>query len=383
MKVLIAVRRLDKGGAEMLECRLAQYLNTVGIETHLLAQYSEDQFDGDFAAKEWIKKGVLQVSFFNSKNNIGIVKSFLQLFLLLRKQKYDIVISTNSGFDSVIGMLKFFISFKHVIAFHTYINKSILKSPRIKLWTYFVRRADAYYSITNYVRNNVVHTLHLNAERHVTVYNSIETSLLLHQRDNKESIRESLKLPADAKIILMAGRIEARKGFDLAVEYLSDLLKQKSVYLVIVGEDYKGSFLEEGLIGFAQVFNQKIINAGLKDKVLFTGYRTDLNQLMKQSDVYVHLARHEGFGLVLLEAIAAKLPIVASSVGGIPEVLQNTPYTPFDLEDSQGICAETVRFLTMNKEEKSNMVDKAHAVLDFYTDERRGSEIKQLVEKLM
>lgn len=59
-------------------------------------------------------------------------------------------------------------------------------------------------------------------------------------------------------------------------------------------------------------------------RVRFLGHRKDISRLMAASDVLAHSAGTEGFGLALVEAIAAGLPVVATDVGGIPEVLVGT-----------------------------------------------------------
>ncbi|MBC7486852.1 MAG: glycosyltransferase family 4 protein [Cytophagaceae bacterium] len=382
MKVLICVRRLDKGGAEMLECRLACTLNKQGVEAHVLAQYGKDKFEGEYFSEKWKQQGIPSIYFFNSKNNIGLIKSLWTLFNVLKREKYNVIISTNSGLDTIIGIIRFFLNYKQIIAFHTYINTSILKHYRIKAWSFFVKKADAYYSITDYVKKNVDDVLQLNPAKNKTIYNSIEKVNLADMK-NKWTLRKELGLADQAKIILIAGRIESRKGFDLVVEYLSSILLQNDAYLLVAGEGYEGNALEKGLNDFVNTFTNKIKDLGLSEKVLLLGYRDDLDAIMKESTLYVHLARHEGFGLVLLEAIAAKLPIVASNVGGIPEVLKNTPYKTFDLNDEQGICIEASRLLTMNKEEKNVIVNEAYKILPYYTDERRGTEIKQLLNNLM
>jgi len=62
---------------------------------------------------------------------------------------------------------------------------------------------------------------------------------------------------------------------------------------------------------------------GISDKVIFTGARRDVPRLLKAMDVFVLPSVHEGFGFALLEAMISSLPVVASQVGGIPEVVEN------------------------------------------------------------
>lgn len=378
MKVLIGVRRLDIGGAEMLECRLAVHLNKLGIETHLLAQYSEKEFSGKEKSKEWLEAGVPHVHFLNS-GRWGILTALVNLFRLVRNHQYDFVITTNTGLDTIAGMVKIVAPFKQVIAFHTYINPEVLSSLRVKAWLFFVKRAEVYYSITNYVKQNVNLSLGPHSIKNSTVYNSIAPKYFKPLEAKRFSIRQQLGIAEDAQIILLAGRIESRKGFDITVNYLNPLLKQEKIYLVIVGDKYEGGAIESGLLGFSQVLEEEVFKLGLSSKVLYTGYRSDLFEIMQQSNVYVHLARHEGFGLVLLEAIAAEVPIVASDAGGIPEVLKNTPYKAFSLSSETEIIEEVKLFLSLNKEEHLSICTRAKEVLAFYKDERRAWDVLELL----
>ena len=62
---------------------------------------------------------------------------------------------------------------------------------------------------------------------------------------------------------------------------------------------------------------------GLSDRVVFTGPRQDIPRIMVGLDVLVHCAHTEAFGRVLVEAMAAETPVVATAVGGIPEVIED------------------------------------------------------------
>ncbi|HMO85762.1 MAG TPA: glycosyltransferase, partial [Lacipirellulaceae bacterium] len=62
---------------------------------------------------------------------------------------------------------------------------------------------------------------------------------------------------------------------------------------------------------------------GLQDRVVLAGFRSDLCELLPQLDVLVLSSRTEGLPVVLLEAMAADVPVVATSVGGVPEVIED------------------------------------------------------------
>lgn len=111
--------------------------------------------------------------------------------------------------------------------------------------------------------------------------------------------------------LLAVGRLEPQKGFDVLLDAIAILAAQDvDVRLDIAGEGSLRGALEA-----------QIATAGLQDRVQLLGQRSDVPDLMRAAYLFVHSARWEGFGLVLLEAMSAALPIVATAVGAIPEVV--------------------------------------------------------------
>lgn len=115
----------------------------------------------------------------------------------------------------------------------------------------------------------------------------------------------------DPLALLAVGRLEAQKGHDVLLEAMPAILaRHPGAHLSIAGEG----------VGRPALTDQ-IRRLGLESRVTLLGARGDVQALMARSGVLVHPSRWEGFGLVLLEAMATGLPIVASGVGGVPEVV--------------------------------------------------------------
>lgn len=111
--------------------------------------------------------------------------------------------------------------------------------------------------------------------------------------------------------LLAVGRLESQKGFDVLIDALAILRESgHGLRLEIAGEGSERARLQA-----------RIERAGLADDVRLLGQRDDVPDLMRSADLFVHPARWEGFGLVLLEAMSAALPIVTTRVGAIPEVI--------------------------------------------------------------
>jgi glycosyltransferase involved in cell wall biosynthesis len=116
-------------------------------------------------------------------------------------------------------------------------------------------------------------------------------------------------LPEDVPWLLAVARLAPQKGLDVAVEALARLEHQRAV-LVVVGEGP-----ERGrLIELAR-------ERGVGDRVLLAGRAGDVKPLLKRASLFIHPARWEGFGLVVLEAMLAGRAVVATNVSAIPEIV--------------------------------------------------------------
>jgi glycosyltransferase involved in cell wall biosynthesis len=111
--------------------------------------------------------------------------------------------------------------------------------------------------------------------------------------------------------LLAVGRLDEQKGFDVAIDAMKLVARTTPrTHLSIAGDGRQRQLLAE-----------RITALGLGAAVSLLGTRDDVQELMLNADILVHPARWEGFGLVLLEAMRAGLPIVATSAAAIPEVV--------------------------------------------------------------
>jgi len=124
-------------------------------------------------------------------------------------------------------------------------------------------------------------------------------------------IRARLGLPEDALLIGVVAQLIARKGHGLLLRALPALLaEQPRLQLVFFGQGPLAGRLV-----------RQIAAAGLSGRVHLVGFRDDLAELLPCLTLLVHPALMEGLGVSLLQAAAAGVPIIASRVGGIPEVV--------------------------------------------------------------
>ena len=122
----------------------------------------------------------------------------------------------------------------------------------------------------------------------------------------RDQLRATLGIPADAKLLLFVGSGFKTKGLDRAIsatESLPEQLRLQS-HLVVVGQDNVDSFLK------------LCKRAAIEERVHFLGGRSDIPDLLRAADLLIHPAYSENTGTVLLEAIAAGLPVLTTDVCG-------------------------------------------------------------------
>ena len=146
------------------------------------------------------------------------------------------------------------------------------------------------------------------------IHNSIDTGMLRPlSPEEKKDARKALGLKQDGVIIATAGRLDDQKGHMFLLEALADpKIKDSNVMLLVLGQGSSEARLKSAAE-----------TRGIEDRVIFLGYRKEVRQMIGCADIFVLPTLSEGFGLVLLEAMALKVPCIASRTGGISEIIED------------------------------------------------------------
>lgn len=142
----------------------------------------------------------------------------------------------------------------------------------------------------------------------VTINNGIDINAVYSALAVPKSSISSL-ITDDDILICMVGRLEVGKDYETLIEAMQFL--PKKFKLLIVGEGCKRKLLED-----------KVINCGLANRVVFYGFKRNIYFIYKSIDVFVLSSEREGLPMVLLEAMAARKPCIGSSVDGIKNILE-------------------------------------------------------------
>jgi glycosyltransferase involved in cell wall biosynthesis len=132
-------------------------------------------------------------------------------------------------------------------------------------------------------------------------------------RDRALRVRRELGLPDAALVVGTIGRLSAQKGHRFLVDAAARLLARRSdVRVLIVGDG-----------DLTETLRQQAAGLGIADRIVFTGHRTDIPEILGALDVFCISSLYEGTPLALFEAMAAGRAVVSTSVDGCREVLED------------------------------------------------------------
>lgn len=190
------------------------------------------------------------------------------------------------------------------------------------------------------------------------VHNGIDVDAFAAEGSAGLRIRRELGIPEDAIVLLTVGQIGLRKGLDTLAEVAQRLADiRPGIHWLLAGERF--SQKAESVEFEAQILRDFSACAPAL-KLHWLGYREDIPDLMRASDLLVHGARQEPLGRVLLEAAASRLAIVATDVGGTGEIItsgESGLLAPVD--SSVAITAAIVRLID-DKSLREDLAENAH-----------------------
>lgn len=141
---------------------------------------------------------------------------------------------------------------------------------------------------------------------------------------DKKQVRSEIGIPEDAILMFSVGEVTSRKNHETAIRALAKA-ENKKLYYIICGQGKLEAHLKH--------LSKEL---GIEERVLLLGFRKDIAQLCKSSDIYVFPSQREGLGIAAIEGMASGLPLISSYVNGIRDYTRNEEtgfcLDPFDVE---------------------------------------------------
>lgn len=319
IKVAQVITRLDWGGAPDIVRVLCERLDPAIYDVRLIAGPTRypSRKTNEFLTR-FHDRTIVIPCLKRDINPFFDVLAFVKLYRLFSKERFDII-QTHTAKAGLLGRLagrlvgcRAIVHTPHGHNFYGYFTW--LTSQVIILIEKFAALfTDKFIALTELEKKDMARFGVAKEDKVDVIYQGLE--LLDYERPvrDAEEIRRQFSIEAGQPVVGMVGRLEPVKGPYYFVEAAHEVAKVfPHAKFLVVGE---GSLRRSIEIGVDEL--------GLRGNFVFTGWRDDVPQIMRIFDIEVLPSLNEAVGIVLIEAQASGIPVVATKVGGIPEIVKD------------------------------------------------------------
>jgi len=333
VKVLQLITRLDKGGAPRIFLQLIEGLKGKGIDVVMASGPSQqpEEEPGKFSQLFHIPYHPLP----HLRRDIAPVQDTLALFEIigLIRRERPVLLHTHTTKAGILGRIAGGVTrTKTIHTPHGHLFYGYFGKAKERLYIFLERLAARFceriITISEDERREYLQRGIGNAKKMVTVYNGIETKQF---PGNWKKIRAELGTAERIPLVGFVGRLEVVKGphhFVEAAMEIGNTLPQ--AHFLVVGDGP----MKEALMNKAKG----------NPHCHFMGQREDIPDLMAALDLLVIPSINDGFNLAAVEAMASSKPIVATAVGGLPEVVGEGGIL-VKPEDTKGLAQEVIHLI--------------------------------------
>ena len=288
----------------------------------------------------------IKVYFLPQKNGTDYL-SFLKVAKILRREKPDVIHTHNTQpfVDGTIGALMSGV--KTII--HTDHARNFPDKRRYMYGEWLMSHfAYKVVGVSEHTSKNLIKYEKISRKKILIIPNGIDGNRF-SININKQAKRKELGVHGSGPIIGLGVRLTEGKGINYLLQAMPDIIKKfTDITLVIAGDGPAADKLKK-----------QTVELGITRNVLFLGPRLDIPELLKVFDIYVLPSLSEGLPMVLLEAMAAGCPIVATNVGGIPTLIKHGDNgSMVEPKNPEALASEIIKLLS-SQELRSQYSKKA------------------------
>jgi len=209
------------------------------------------------------------------------------------------------------------------------------------------------------------------------IHSGVDLTCFNRSKMESNPKRDELAIPPDSLVVGYVGWLIPIKGVTYLVNAMAEVVQRHpNSLLVLVGKgDEKG---EEEI-----KLRERVASLGLADRVRFLGWRPDVDEIMSCFDIFVLPSLNEGMGRVLVEAMSAGLPIVASRVGGIPDLVTHGENGLLVPPANAGALEQAISDLLSDKARRKHMGEIGKKMCRPYSVEAMVEKIDDLYSRLV
>ena len=328
-RVLHIITRLDKGGSAETTLLTVSLLNREKYEVFLIHGFTLEsnmgpkeneavQHDLSMARYKGVRISVItslvrRLSFTND------ILEFISIYRLIKRIKPHIV-HTHTSKAGVLGRLAAYLAGVPIIihtphghVFHSYygliLTNIFVFAEKISSFT-----TDMIVALTEKEKDEHMEKGIASTKKYTIIHSGVKLDYFANMRIDIKARKKELEIPPGYNVVGTIGRLVPIKGYKYLISAAKKIVEEvdKTVF-VIVGDGYLKLELEK----YAEAL-------GVRKNIIFTGWRADSSDILYLFDIFVLPSLNEGMGRVIIEAMALGKPVVASSVGGILDLIKDS-----------------------------------------------------------
>ena len=347
-RILYAVTKSNGGGAQTYVLMLAKGARSAGAQVSVMAGGADGKGgEHGFLFTELEAEGIRTIPLSSIRRDVGGTSewhAFKELLTVLRTEKPDVLHLNSSKMGLLGGFAGRVAGVKHIIfTAHGWPSKE----PRPFLWK-IMAWLGSWLTIVFAHTVIVVSQSDLRAapviffrDKLVLVHNGVADAPRASRSDARGAlVARAPALANYSQWLLMNAELHPNKGIGTAIRALAELTpKYPSLALVVCGQGDRLAYLTE----LARLL-------GISDRVFLLGFVPHAREYLSAADIYLLPSLKEGLPIALLEAGLASLPVVASNIGGIPEVVTDQKTGLYMPRGNTHILAKCITYLFDNPE---------------------------------
>ncbi len=315
LKIAVLATVTDFGGAERVVLSLIEHINNDKFDLVPIIFTNPRSADNAFfnrldrLGKKYYKVFVdsYKLKYLNPFVNI------LDAYKLLNKHKFDLI-HTHGYRSDVIGIfLAKLMGLPVISTCHGFISNDLHLSLYNRLDRFILRFVHKIIAVSDGIKCELIGS-GINESRIIVLQNAVNGSYSNESfARNRQAIRASCGIAENDFVVGYVGRLSEEKGVKYLIEAISTLNRYGTLLkLLIIGEGQQRKNLED-----------LVKKTNIEDSVIFAGFQNDIEKWLPAMDAFVLPSLTEGTPVSLLEAMAYGIPVIASSVGGVPDVVDS------------------------------------------------------------
>ena len=362
LKILQVTLDLGISGLPKLVVDICKNLNKTIFDVSVFCfKKCEEEF-----TPELKKNNILVYIPFRKNPNKPDYLNFLKLYRFIERNKFDIIHTHNTAafIDGVIASKMAGVP----VIIHTDHARAFPDKKRYMLAEWFLSRfTTKIVAVSEHTRSKLIEYEKLSPSKVIVIPNGIDERKYAVTADHRK--KKELGIEKHYPILGLGVRLIEQKGVEYLLKAMPSILQEfpKTMLLIAGGGPFQQNL---------QTMSEKL---GIAQAVKFLGFRLDMPEILSILDIYVLPSIWEGMPLVILEAMAAKKPIVATKVGGIPEaVIHNHSGLLVPPKDPEALANAILKILKNSNLAASLAENAYNRFLKYFTVKKMVSRYEQL-----